>query len=284
MVRDIRPRLRPQLDRAEAGSLVAVLSDLAEKLRSILDANLVGVYLTGSFALGTGDIHSDVDFLVVTHHRLDETQETAVRDLHEVLPGRDEHWAHVLEGSYATLEDLKQRADPTIPWLYVNNGSRDMELSTHDNTEVLRWVLRNRAVTVDGPAAATLTDEVPPSVLRHEAACFAVRRMHDIDADRDYLRNAWGQPHEVLTRSRLLFTATQAQVIGKIDAGLWCKGIVPQRWGDLIDRAIADRPDPWVRVHQLADPMLAERTWEFVEYITPLIAEAAAQADRNTTP
>jgi len=32
------------------------------------------------------------------------------------------------------------------------------------------------------------------------------------------------------------------------------------------------------RVHQPADPVLAERTWEFVEFMTPLIAQAAAEA------
>ena len=84
-----------------------------------------------------------------------------------------------------------------------------------------------------------------------------------------------GPADEVLTRCRLLFTATRAEVTGKVDAARWSKGVVPEEWHNLIDRAVADRPNPTQRVHQLADPALAERTWEFVEFMNPLITRAA---------
>jgi hypothetical protein len=272
---DVLERLRPQVGDAEANLLVSVLGDLAAAVKTVVGELLVGVYLHGSFALGSGDIHSDVDFLVATSQRLDAGREAAIRDLHRVLPDRDAPWTRVLEGSYASLDDLRNRADPGTPWLYVDNGNRDMEWSSHDNTEVFRWLLRNRAVTIHGQTAATLIDDVPSRVLRREAAALAVRRMHDLAADPDYLRNGWGQPHEVLTRCRLLFTATRAEVTGKTDAARWSRGVVPEEWHDLIDRAVTDRPHPTVRVHQPADPGLAERTWEFVEFMTPLIADAA---------
>lgn len=276
--------LRPQLGDAEADLLASVLAQLAERVHTLLGETLAGVYLKGSFALGSGDIHADVDFLVATHQRLDAEQETAIRELHSVLPDQEERWAHVLEGSYASIDDLRKRADPSTPWLYLDNGSRDMEWSTHDNTEVFRWVLHNRALAIHGPAAATLIDDVPRLVLRHEAAALAVRRMQDIAAGRDYIRNGWGQPHEVLTRCRLLFTATHAEVIGKVDAARWAKGVVPEEWHDLIDHAMAARPHPAVRAHQLADPVLAERTWEFIEFMARLIARAASEADPDRRP
>src|SRR3954470_2349584 len=199
---EVLARLRPQLDDTEAQLLASVLATLMESVYRILGETVAGVYVKGSFALGSGDIHADVDFLVATHQRLDAQQESAIRDLHRALPDRPERWAHVLEGSYASLDDLRSRADPNTPWLYVDNGNRDMEWSAHDNTEVFRWVLHNRALAVHGPVAATLVDDVPPRVLRHEAAALAVQRRQDIAADLDYLSNGWGQPHEVLTRCR----------------------------------------------------------------------------------
>jgi Domain of unknown function (DUF4111) len=208
-------------------------------------------------------------------------QEAAVRALHRSLPDRPEPWARHLEGSYASLDDLRERADPGTAWLYVDNGNRDMEWSTHDNTEVFRWLLHHRAIPVHGPAPATLVDEVPPLALRHEAAALALSRRQDIAADPDYLRNGWGQPHEVLTRCRLLYTASRAEVIGKADAATWAKTVVPEEWHNLIDRAVADRPNPSVRVLQLADPVLAVRTWEFVEFMTPLIGRAAFDTDER---
>jgi hypothetical protein len=276
---EILARLRVQVGNAEATSLTSVLGELAEAVDEIVGPGLAGVYLKGSFALGSGDIHSDVDFLVATRDRLDAVQEAAVRGLHAELPDLEAHWAHNLEGSYASVDDLRRRADASTPWLFVDNGDRHLQWSTHDNTEVFRWVLHNRALTIRGRPAATLVDDVPPLILRREAVALAVTRMQDIAADPDYLRNRWGQPHEVLTRCRLLFTATRAEVIGKTDAARWCRGVVPDRWHDLIDRAIADRPDPWQRAQQAADPVLALRTWEFVEFITPLIARAASGDD-----
>jgi predicted nucleotidyltransferase len=272
-------RLRRQLDRDEADLLATVLSHLAAEVHEILGADLAGVYLKGSFALGSGDVHSDVDFLVATRRPLSPTQESAVRGLHAVLPDREEHWAHHLEGSYASVADLRLRADAGTPWLYVDNGNRAMEWSSHDNTEVFRWVLHRRAPTLRGTAAATLLDAVPPHVLRQEAARLATSRRQDIADDPDYLRNRWGQSHEVLTRCRLLFTATRAEVTGKTAAARWCRGVVPEEWHDLIDGAIADRPDPWLRVRQAADPVLATRTWEFVEVMTPLIVRASTEAE-----
>ncbi len=279
MESEVLAHLRRQLDDTEAQLLASMLEHLGDAVHQALGDTLAGVYLKGSFALGSGDIHSDVDFLVATHSRLDAGQEAAVRGLHRVLPDRGEHWAHNLEGSYASLHDLRERADPSASWLYVDNGNREMEWSPHDNTEVFRWVLHHRALTIRGPAAGSVVDEVPPLVLRGEAAVLAVTRMQDIAADRGYLDNAWGQPHEVLTRCRLLFTATHASVVGKADAARWCRGVVPARWHDLIDRAIADRPNPTLRARQRADPVLAERTWEFVEFMTPLIAQAASAAE-----
>jgi len=46
--------------------LNGVLEELVTGVRSILAANLCGVYLQGSFAVGDADQHSDVDFIVVT--------------------------------------------------------------------------------------------------------------------------------------------------------------------------------------------------------------------------
>ena len=256
----------------EAAQLVAVLERLDAGARDAVGECHVGTYLKGSFALGAGDVHADVDFLVVTERALTADEERRVRALHRRLPDGDEHWAHNLEGSWATRDQVRRRAEPGVGWLYVNNGSREMEWSDHDNTEVFRWVLRNCAVTVSGPAPETLLPEVPAHVVRAEAAGLAARRAAEIDDE--YLANAWGQPHEVLTQCRLLYTATTGEVTGKEAAARWCLDRLPAQWHDLILSAIADRPDPWGRVHRFGDPGRARRTHEFVGEMSSLIARA----------
>lgn len=75
-----------------------------------------------------------------------------------------------------TLEGLRRQLDDAEANLLASVPA-DMEWSTHDNTEVFRWVLHNRALAIHGPAAETLIDDVPPLALRHEAAALAVSRL-----------------------------------------------------------------------------------------------------------
>ncbi|MBA2383770.1 MAG: hypothetical protein H0V68_03795, partial [Actinobacteria bacterium] len=37
-------------------------------------------------------------------------------------------------------------------------------------------------------------------------------------------------------------------------------------WASLVKRALDDRPNPWLRVHQATDPDLATRTLAFARY------------------
>ncbi|MDQ3484880.1 MAG: DUF4111 domain-containing protein [Actinomycetota bacterium] len=259
------PELDAQLDAHEADLLRAVLRDFAERVQNALDDTLVGVYLKGSFALGVGDVHADVDFLVVTRQELDPGEESNIREIHRRIPTRTEHWAHVLEGSYATADQLRERADPNQPWLYVDNGQGEMELSAHDNTETFRWVLRNRGLAIAGPPADSLLPDIPTQRLREEAADLAARRHDDALADHEYLENGWGQPHEVLTQCRMLYSASTGQVAGKNAAARWCLTVLPTEWHELIEAAIADRPNPWERVYQRADSHLAALARRFIE-------------------
>jgi len=273
--RDMLPELDSQLDAHEATLIRVVLSDLAECVQAALSDNLVGVYLTGSFALGAGDVHADVDFLVVTRQELDDDEESHIRELHRRIPDRPEHWAHNLEGSYASVDQLRERADPTQSWLYIDNGQREMGSSTHDNTEAFRWVLKNRALAIMGPPANSLLSHVPSRVLREEAAEVAARRYDANLADPEHVENGWGQPYEVLTQCRILYTASTGQVAGKSDAARWCLKVLPTEWHELVEAAIADRPNPWERVHNTADPRLTELTRNFIKEMTPRIAAAS---------
>src|SRR5512133_460431 len=83
-----------------------LLTDFVGRVQSILDANLVGVYLVGSFALGGGDAASDCDFLVVTTGRVGDEHEHVLRQLHEEIPSSPGYWAYNLQGSYAPKADL----------------------------------------------------------------------------------------------------------------------------------------------------------------------------------
>jgi hypothetical protein len=76
-------RLSQQRGAAVAATPFDELNDLltrfVDRLSSILGAKLVGVYLTGSFALDAGDAASDCDFLAVTDGNLSPDDERRLR-------------------------------------------------------------------------------------------------------------------------------------------------------------------------------------------------------------
>jgi len=113
-----------------------ILISLTNDVSKILGNNLVGVYIVGSFALGDADEHSDCDFIVVIHNPLTEIQEKQIRELHDEIPTRPGHWSHDLEGSYALLSDLGSNKYIGRDWLFVDHGHREMEWSSHCNSEI----------------------------------------------------------------------------------------------------------------------------------------------------
>ncbi|GEP37377.1 hypothetical protein NPS01_10400 [Nocardioides psychrotolerans] len=264
--------LEPQVGPDSAADLVDVLRALDERAREALGDEVVGVHLVGSFAAGDADEHSDVDFLVVTRTGPTPAAEAALRTVHAHLPDLDSPWAGHLEGSYAPVTDLANPTTVGRRWLYVDNGSRVLERSGHDNSAHTRWVLREQSCIVSGPPAHDLLPRVSRGALFAEAVGEARQRAAAVEDDPAALRNAWMQPYLVLTMCRILYTAREGAVVGKEPAARWALGILPDEWHDLVLAAVADRPDPWGRVHREADPERALRTRAFVWDVLALVS------------
>ena len=58
----------------------------------------------------------------------------------------------------------------------------------------------------------------------------------------------------------------------------WALGALDPGWASLIQRALDDRPEPWLRVHEPADPEVIDRTLAFVDYA---LNEAASRYDAD---
>jgi len=193
-----RPTAYPELNE--------ILAELVAGAGRILGPNFCGAYLQGSFALGGADLHSDVDFMVVTQDEVSALHESQLQAMHEKLPDLDITWASHLEGSYVAKAALR-RPDPRhTPWLYVDNGSRVLERSDHDNTAVTRWVLREHGVVLAGADPKDLIDPVTTAELRQEVTAVIPEWTAQLRAEADSMNNAWKQPHTVLSFCRTLHT------------------------------------------------------------------------------
>jgi hypothetical protein len=70
----------------------------------------------------------------------------------------------------------------------------------------------------------------------------------------------------VLTHARILHTVAIGEVSSKRVAGEWALQALDREWEPLIRWALEDRPDPWTKVREPADPALLRRTLQLNDY------------------
>lgn len=241
-----------------------LLVELTEKTSEILDDNFVGLYLQGSIALGAVDMQSDCDFIVVIKHQLTSDQEKHLRQLHDEIPTRYGHWNHHIEGSYIPQDELKNLSSLGKKWLFIDHGSREMEWSTHCNSEVVRWILREHGVTIIGPNLKKLIDKVEPELLRSRMRKEINKFLQDMLTWMG-LESPWGQRYAVTTLCRMLYTIEKGEVTSKKDSLLWAKENLDPKWKDLISETIEGRSLGWNHTDPIK-PGSIERIHAFNEY------------------
>jgi hypothetical protein len=248
--------------------LDAVLDDVASAAREILQETFVGFYLQGSFALGAGDAQSDADFVAVTTVLPGGDREAALRRLHADLPDRPGTWARNIEGSYADAESLRGRAGLGTPWLYVDRGHRRMQWDEHCNTLHTRWILRASGISLAGPPARDLVDEVPTDAMRAAAAAALPGTLAGILAwaPPDH---AWTQRYIVQTCCRVLYTARTGGVASKPAALAWAGDTLDPRWRPLLAQVAADRASDWQPVDPPRPGSMAQAV-DFAAYVEAL--------------
>lgn len=243
-----------------------VLRTLVSGLQASLGDNLVAFYLQGSFALGDWDSDSDVDYLIAIQRPLTEAELVVLQALHGSVYDLETEWAKHLEGSYFPLGILRRLDAARTPLWFLNNGSRELELSTHCDALVVRWITREYGIPLFGPSAATLIDPVDPDGLRREVLAKLRAWAADYAGNPAQLNNRWDQPYAVITFCRMLYTLETGRVASKPASVRWGQQALDPQWSDLLQRAWEERPNPSLKIRTAADPAEVERTLAFLRY------------------
>jgi hypothetical protein len=262
MPRSHEPNTDPTTDEALNG----VLRELIAGAREALGENFVAAYLQGSFAVGDWDVDSDVDFLIATERDPSPAEEAALNAMHHRLYRLSPHWAQHLEGSYIPRDILRRVGPSRRSLLFLDNTSDRLERSKHDDTAIVRWVTRERGVTLAGPPPTALIAPVSADELRHEVRQTMREWARQIRAQRYSLANQWAQPFVVLSYCRMLQTLATGRVESKRAGAEWAQRTLDARWADLIRRAWEARPNPSLKVHTPADPADQQATLAFIQY------------------
>jgi predicted nucleotidyltransferase len=252
----------PTLD----SDLNSVLYELVTSIQAVLGENFISAYLQGSFAVGDWDIYSDVDFLVAINHEVSGVNLSALQAMHARIYHLGSSWAVHLEGSYFPKEILIN-VDPTkTPLFYLDNTHDALVPSDHDNSAVVRWVVREHGITLAGSPPGEMVNPVSSDELRQEVLAVMHDWGEDIFAGRWQMNNRWAQPFAVLSYCRMLHTLQTGRVYSKPAGARWAQGALDKRWDGLIQRAWDERPDPSLKVRQIADPDDLKMTAEFINY------------------
>jgi hypothetical protein len=251
-------------DATSFADLNQLLAELVDGARAVLGRNFVGAYLQGSFAVGDADEHSDVDFIVVTVGEVTPEERSALQALHQRLYSLATPWAQHLEGSYVPRQILRRPDPERRPFLYLDNGATEFTLDNHDNTAVVRWSLRERGVVLAGPELRELLDVVSPDELREDVRWALGAWAEWFRSVESISRRALAVA--VLSHCRMLHTLAIGEVTSKVVAGGWALDELDTEWAPLISWALDDRPGPWAKVREPADPALVRQTLAFADY------------------
>jgi len=254
--------------------LPGVLKQLIDGVKSILSDNLTGIYLVGSLATGDFDLDSDIDFLVVIKNELSNEMVFKLQEMHRAIHDRNCYPAKHLEGSYIRKELLgnphtmiKQKI-----W-YLDNGSRTLELSDHDNRWHVHWVLREKGIVLWGPEPATLMKPIPVHELKQDVLVIldliAKGFAQELDQELGFYNSRFGQSFVVLTMCRILQTLSTGSIQSKKAGKDWAKNILDAEWRDFIEQAWEEREGVrfCTKIRERADQQLLERTNEFIKHI-----------------
>ncbi len=242
----------------------AILQELLASVQAILGAHFVGMYLDGSLTGSDFDQDSDIDFVVVSDEDISSELFAALQTMHDRLATLASPWAIQLEGSYLSQQALR-RYDPAHalhPNIERGPGER-LKMAVHDDAWLVHLaILRQRGITLVGPAPQTLIDPVAPQDLRRAMIGVVRGWAANLLANPSQIGSRGYQSYVVLAQCRILYTLDSGTVASKRVAARWAQASLDGRWAPLIERAWAGRHQP--DMPPAADDM--NETLQFIRY------------------
>ena len=269
--------------------LASVLQRFVAGVQNALGSNFLGAYLVGSLATGDFDLDSDVDFLILTNAELSDSEVRSVQTTHADIHALGCYPAEHLEGSYISTALLNRTDLVGVERLwFVDNGSTSLERSIHDNRWHVRWILRERGITIIGPDPKTLLHPVPNGALRSEAvAAIQELKSHfvaEIDRPLGWFNTRFGQSFAVLTCCRMLYTCKSGTVQSKLSGVKWAEQSLDPAWCELIRKAWTERMGVRFgdKVRQPAQTRMLHETAKFIAYAQSLAKTSRGRIRDNS--
>lgn len=225
---------------AGSSGIVQVLNSLVAGLSSVLQDNLVGIYLYGSLVTEDFDAQvSDLDLVAVTNRGLDDASFHSLNELHQQVILRYPEWNDRLELAYVSLDALKTFRSKQSRIAIISPGEPFHQLDAGYDWLISWYMLRETGIALRGPDIASLIDPMEP-------AHYIEAVQSHIEAYRNSVKSANSKSnlsYIVLTVSRGLYTVLHGQPTSKVKAAAWAVRAYP-KWAQLINQALRWRVNP----------------------------------------
>jgi len=238
----------------------AMLTHLTNELKKILKDNFIGAYVHGSLATGDPVSSSDIDVVIVIKKDITLNEIESFQQLHHKLYYELESpWGQRLELSYTPIDIFRKRQiesrdppneprtnewiDPSTqappqfyPFWYLDNGAKQLVRSEHDNTQIVRWVVREKGIVLEGPDPKDIIDPVSKADL-----------ISDLKNTFNMISEKWNNPESLSSLGMQTFFVTlccRAQhclhtgtIASKKVASVWAQQTLGEEYRDLIKEA-----------------------------------------------
>jgi Domain of unknown function (DUF4111) len=219
-----------------------VLRDFESRIETILGNQFLGMYVSGSLALGDfAAERSDIDFVVMTESDLSDDHFSSLQALHARFNAGDSLWATEVEAVYIPKGDMPRHDPARARHPHVQRGPTNvLEMDQLGSDWVLqRHILREHGIVVAGPALHPLIDPVPPDDMRRAVIDLMSHWWGSMRYDPAPFQRRGYQVYTVLTMCRILFTLEFGAVVSKPAAARWARNELGEQWPGLIERALA---------------------------------------------
>lgn len=237
-----------------------MLTHLTNEIQKILKENFIGAYVHGSLATGDSVSSSDIDVVIVIKNDITLNEIESFQQLHHKLYDELESpWGQRLELAYVPIDIFcKRQVEPRDPpneprtneWIdpstqappqfypfwYLDNGAKQLVRSEHDNTQIVRWVVREKGIVLEGPDPKDIIDPVSKADL-----------INDLKNTFNMISAKWNNPESLNTLGMQTFFVTlccRAQhclhtgtIASKKVASVWAQQSLGKQYSDLIKKA-----------------------------------------------
>ncbi|HEX9057550.1 MAG TPA: aminoglycoside adenylyltransferase domain-containing protein [Ktedonobacterales bacterium] len=249
----------------------AVVQELLTSLHAIVGAQVAGMYLVGSLALGDFQPReSDLDLVIVTVGALSDEKVAALRDLHQRFDHSPSAWAAHLDAVYIPQEVLREPSPSAARYPVLGWPEPLVPEPLEDSWwPFWRYTLREHGVVVSGPDPRSLLDPVQPDDLRRASAAKVAEWRTLAHGDPAWvagLQVRQQHTYVVVTLCRLLYTLHTGAVASKPVAARWAARTRASRWSALIDRATTEPRDNTPVPEDAVSDTLALLEYTFEQY------------------